>query len=65
MILITGAANRDERQFDDPDALRVDRDLKLHLAIAHAKKSNLMELQEADTSSADAKSTGPLLSIAR
>jgi hypothetical protein len=36
-----------------------------HLAIAHAKKSNLTEMQEADTPSADAESAGPMLSIAR
>ena len=36
-----------------------------HLAIAHAKKSNLIEMQEADAPSADAESSGPMLSIAR
>lgn len=36
-----------------------------HLAIAQAKKSNLMAMQEADTSSADAESARPLLSIAQ
>lgn len=36
-----------------------------HLAIAHAKKSNLMAMQEADTSSAEADSGGPLLSVAQ
>ena len=36
-----------------------------HLAIAHAKNSNTVAMQEADTSSNDAKRSGPLLSIAR
>ena len=36
-----------------------------HLAIAHAKKANLIAMQEADTSSADADSAGPLLSVAQ
>jgi hypothetical protein len=36
-----------------------------HLAIAHAKKSNLTAMQEADTPPAESKSTGPMLSIAR
>jgi hypothetical protein len=36
-----------------------------HLAIAHAKKSNQMAMQEADTSPAETESAGPLLSVAR
>lgn len=36
-----------------------------HLAIAHAKKSNLMAMQEADASSAEPDGAGPLLSIAQ
>jgi cytochrome P450 len=35
VLLITGAANRDEREFDDPDRLCVDRDLKLHLSFGY------------------------------
>lgn len=35
VILLTGAANRDERQFEDPDALRVDREFKLHLSFGY------------------------------
>ncbi len=33
-----------------------------HLAIAHAKKSNAMAMQEAETSSAEQKRASPLLS---
>jgi hypothetical protein len=36
-----------------------------HLAIAHAKKSNTVALEEADSPSTDAASGRPLLSIAR
>ncbi len=36
-----------------------------HLAISHAKKSNTVAMQEADTPSTEAASGGPLLSIAR
>jgi hypothetical protein len=36
-----------------------------HLAISHAKKSNTVAMQEADTPSTEAGSGGPLLSIAR
>jgi len=36
-----------------------------HVAIAHAKKSNLVAMQEADSSSVDSESAGPLLSIAQ
>lgn len=36
-----------------------------HLAIAHAKKSNAMAMQEADTSSAEQERDAPSLSIAR
>ena len=35
VVLITGAANRDEREFDDPDALRIDRDFKLHISFGY------------------------------
>ncbi|MCH6548521.1 MAG: hypothetical protein IH812_01660 [Proteobacteria bacterium] len=35
-----------------------------HLAIAHAKKFNAMAMQEAETSTAEPKRTGPLLSVA-
>jgi hypothetical protein len=34
-----------------------------HRAIAHAKESNKAALQDADTHSGDAESSGPLLSI--
>jgi len=36
-----------------------------HLAIAHAKKSNMAAMQEADTSSDESERGGPLLSVAR
>jgi hypothetical protein len=36
-----------------------------HLAIAHAKKSNLTAMEEADAKSAKSDRAGPMLSIAR
>ena len=36
-----------------------------HLAIAYAKKSNTVAMQDADTSSTDTERGGPLLSVAR
>jgi len=36
-----------------------------HLAISHAKKSNTVAMQEADTPSSEAASAAPLLSITR
>lgn len=36
-----------------------------HLAIAHAKSSNLMAMQEGDTAAAKSERAGPLLSIAQ
>ena len=35
VLLMTGAANRDEREFEDPDRLLVDRELKLHLSFGY------------------------------
>ena len=35
VVLVTGAANRDEREFEAPDELRVDRDLKLHISFGY------------------------------
>jgi cytochrome P450 len=35
VILLTGAANRDERQFEDPDALLIDRQFKLHISFGY------------------------------
>ncbi len=36
-----------------------------HRAIAHAKQSNNNALQDSDSTPSDAKSAGPILSIAR
>lgn len=35
MIFLTGAANRDERQFADPEAFNIHRDRKLHLSFGY------------------------------
>jgi hypothetical protein len=35
------------------------------LAISHAKKSNIVAMQEAETPAAEPERSGPLLSIAR
>ena len=45
------------------DAARMRWEL-FHVAIAHAKKSNAMAMQEAETSTAEPKHAGPLLSVA-
>ena len=35
VLLLTGAANRDEREYDDPDRFDVDRDIKLGIGLGH------------------------------
>jgi cytochrome P450 len=35
VVIVYGSANRDERQFEDPDEYRFDRDLKRHLAFSY------------------------------
>jgi cytochrome P450 len=35
MLLITGSAGRDEREFDEPDAFRVDRKMERHLTFGY------------------------------
>ena len=34
-LLLTGAANRDEREYEDPDRFDVDRDLGLGIGLGH------------------------------
>ena len=35
VLLITGAANRDERAYDDPDVFDIDRTVTLPLGLGH------------------------------
>lgn len=41
MFLITGAANRDEREYDDPDRFDIDRELGLRVGLGHGIHSCL------------------------
>jgi hypothetical protein len=62
--------SRNNKQADSPvstlknEAARQRWEL-FHLAISHAKKSNIVAMQEAETPAAEPERSGPLLSIAR